>query len=102
MSEPLELFNTLREALAEENPKALYADGFEEALIGVARRCGQPTLAVYDINKAVEILIERDGMETLDAYEHLEINVVGAWVGPHSPIWFYDGGMFGESDFGEE
>ena len=39
---------TLREQIAEENPEALFADGLDEALVGMAVRCGQPVLAVYD------------------------------------------------------
>ena len=40
----------------------LLADGFEGAFIGVATRCGQPTLAVYSTNKCIKILIEKDDM----------------------------------------
>jgi hypothetical protein len=34
-------------ALADENPDALWPDGFEGAYIGPARRCGQPTLGAF-------------------------------------------------------
>jgi len=79
---------TLRERIAEENPNALFADGFDDALIGMAERCGQPTLAVYDYGKAVEVLRVRDGMEYEEAVEWMDFNVVGAWFGPHTPVWF--------------
>lgn len=71
--------------LEEENPEALLLDGYESALIGVARRCGQPMLAVYDEDRIIQALIERglDMLEAVDFYEH---NVVGAWVGPMTPI----------------
>ena len=85
------MFDTLLEALAEENPEAILADGFEEALIGVARRCGQPTLAVYDVNKAAELLMRRDGLTYEEALEHIEFNAAGAWHGEHTPVWFYGG-----------
>jgi len=78
----------LREDIAEENPEALFADGLDDALIGMARRCGQPTLAVYDYEKAVGIFMARDGMTYEDAVEWMEFNVVGAWMGPHTPLWF--------------
>lgn len=73
--------------LTDENPEALLADGFESALIGLARRCGQPTLATYDYDLGVRVLIQRDGMTYEEAVEWMEFNVVGAWVGPNTPIW---------------
>jgi hypothetical protein len=73
--------------LEESNPDALTADGFDEALIGIARRCGQPDLAVYDIDKCIQILVERDGMTEEQAREYLEFNSIGAWVGDSTPIW---------------
>ena len=78
----------LREDITEENPDALFADGLDDALIGMARRCGQPTLAVYDYEKAVGIFMARDGMTYEDAVEWMEFNVVGMWAGPHTPLWF--------------
>ena len=77
----------LADEISDENPDALCADGFEEALVGFARRCGQPTLAVYDYEKAVALLMARDGMSHEEALEWMEFNVVGAWSGPHSPVW---------------
>ena len=53
-----ETVESIREQLADENPKALYADGFDGALVGIARRCGQPSLAVYSSNYT---RIGRDG-----------------------------------------
>jgi hypothetical protein len=75
------------ENLREWCPQALLADGFEAALVGVAQRCGQPTLAVYDYDLAVKVLVERDGMTHEEAVEWMEFNVVGAWMGEHTPVW---------------
>jgi hypothetical protein len=80
--------NEIKEFLEEENPEALFADGFDEALIGISRRCGQPSLAVYSISKCLEIL-ERE-MTPLDAEGYFEFNVVGAWLGPNTPIFLED------------
>ena len=71
--------------LEEENPEALLLDGFENALIGVARRCGQPVLAVYDQDLIIQTLMEQ-GMDDEAAVEFYEYNVAGAWVGPMTPI----------------
>jgi len=65
----------------------LLADGFEGAFIGVATRCGQPTLAVYSANKCIKLLVERDGMTYEEAMEHFNFNVVGGWVGEETPLF---------------
>ena len=80
---------TPREALAEIDDEILCADGFDEALIGYAQRCGQPALAVYDREKCIDVLVERDGMPREDAEEFFEFNVVGAWVGERTPLFLY-------------
>ena len=64
----------------------LLADGFDDAFIGVGRRCGQPTLAVYSVEQCIEILM-KDGSTYEDAREYLEYNSIGSWVGENTPIW---------------
>ena len=64
----------------------MLADGFEDAFLGVGRRCGQPDLAVYSIQKSVEILVAQ-GMTEDEAQEYLEFNTIGAWVGELTPMW---------------
>jgi hypothetical protein len=77
----------IKERLAEEAPEALLVDFFDDALVGVARRPGQPMLAVYDYNLAVGFLMRDNDMTWEQAVEHLEHNVIGAWMGEHTPIW---------------
>ena len=79
----------VRKQLAEVNPQALLADGLDDALIGYARRCGQPELAVYDYDKAVSIFMSRDGMTYEEAVEFMEFNVVGAWMGENTPLFLH-------------
>jgi hypothetical protein len=76
--------------MSEHNEEALLADGFEEAFIGPAVRCGQPTLAAYSYSKAVEVLVKRDGITEEEAQEYIDFNVTGAWVGPNTPIFVID------------
>tara|TARA_R110002020_G_scaffold144841_1_gene318034 strand:- start:2210 stop:2437 length:228 start_codon:yes stop_codon:yes gene_type:complete len=64
----------------------LFADGFEEALVGIGSRCGQPDIAVYDSEKCVSIL-ESQGMTYAEAWEFFDFNVVGAWVGERTPLF---------------
>lgn len=64
----------------------LYADGFEDALIGIGIQFDK-RLAVYDYEKCVEILIDKEKMNREEAEEWMEFNVVGAYVGEHTPIF---------------
>jgi|TARA_R100001082_G_C4322616_1_gene141842 hypothetical protein len=67
----------------------LKANGFDNALIGIGRRCSQEDVLVYDFNKAVKILVNRDNMTEEEAVEYLEFNTVGAWVGDKTPMFVY-------------
>lgn len=80
-----EIVESIREQLSEENPNALFADGFDGALVGIARRCGQPALAVYSRSKCIEILTKK--MSSEEAEEYYEFNVCNAWVGENTPIF---------------
>ena len=64
----------------------LYADGFEDAIIGVGRQFNMDVV-VYDEDKCLEILVLRDQMTPEEAEEFFEFNVVGAYVGDHTPIY---------------
>ena len=74
-----------KEAIRELNPEALSMDGFDSALIGIAERCGQPALLVYDRDLCIEALV-KDGMTEEEAVEYFEFNCAGAWVGEHTPL----------------
>jgi len=75
----------------EEN-NVMYADGFEEAFIGIVNRCNQPSIAAYDTDKCISILM-RQGMSHEEALEYFDFNVIGAYVGEYTPcfIQFADG-----------
>lgn len=79
----------IREQIEQDSPDTLFADGFDDAIIGIARRCGQPDLIAYSVSKCVDVLVSQ-GLTHEDATEHFEFNVVGAWVGPHTPTFVYD------------
>ena len=75
------------ENLAELNPDALLADGLEAALVGYTVNHHHPHVAVYDIDKCVDVLVERDGMTPEDAEEYLSFNTLGAYVGENGPMY---------------
>jgi hypothetical protein len=74
----------LIDELAELNPDALLADGFEAALIGYTNI--NPVRAVYDTEKCLLILVEQ-GMTVDEAFEYLGFNVFGAYVGENGPLF---------------
>lgn len=80
--------NEIKEILSEENPNALFADNFDEALIGISRRCGQPSLAVYSVTKCLDVLQKE--MSYQDAVEYFEFNVLNSWLGDGTPIFLLD------------
>lgn len=75
------------ERIAEDYPEALKADGFDEALIGVAHRAGSSSVLAYSIPKCLEILEKRDGMTPEGAQEFFDFNVVDAFMGEHTPVF---------------
>jgi hypothetical protein len=77
------------EWITQYNEDALMADGFEEAIIGVAERCSQPTLVVYDAERCIEILQRDSEMTEEEAHEFFEFNTLGAWVGENTPLFLW-------------
>ena len=69
----------------------LEADGLEDALIGTGWQFIQ-ALMVYSVKKVLEILMTRDGMSYEEAREFFEFNIVGAYVGPGTPVFVEDAG----------
>lgn len=61
----------------------LMADGFDDAIVGI---CSKSFRIIYDYEVMLEILME-EGMEEIDAIEHLEFNVLNAYVGEQTPIY---------------
>lgn len=67
----------IRDALCDMgHEEALLFDGpdYDEAIVGVTDE-GQ---VVYDYDKMVQILVERDGMEEMEAIEWIEYNTIRA------------------------
>jgi len=78
----------LKYYLGEMHEEMLFADGFDEALIGHGERCGL-IVALYDADKCIEILMNRDGMDDEEAWEFFSYNVLGAYVGEFTPIFCF-------------
>ena len=71
-----------------EDEECLVADGFDEAVIGIS--FGANPVAVYSVQKIIDILTEDDEMSVDDAIEHFEYNIAGSYLGEKTPIYVYD------------
>jgi hypothetical protein len=76
-----------RQAAVDEagGDELLFADGFDEAIIGIAYVRGS-AVAVYDEEQVVEILASQ-GMSLDEAREYFDFNVAGAYVGEQTPVF---------------
>lgn len=78
--------NNLREMWQDcyEGFDLLFADGLDEAIIGVdtvqMRVC-------YDVDKCINILRNEHGMELDEAIEFFDFNIAGAYVGEQTPLY---------------
>ena len=78
------------ESIRENYPECLLADGFEDAVIGIVDGACRNPVVCYDYDKCAQILMERDGMSETEAYEFIDFNVTGAYVGEMTPLFLHD------------
>ena len=84
----------LREPFLSENADdMLKVDGLDRAIIGIGRQFSQQFF-VYDYDKCIEVFMTRDDMCEEDAREWMEVNVVGAYMGPGTPTFVSTGEDF--------
>lgn len=76
---------SIRDELSEEYEGLLFADGFDDAILGVAERIGMEAVVAYSTPKIIEIL-SRDMTED-EAVEYFEFNILGAYVGERTPVF---------------
>jgi hypothetical protein len=64
----------------------LVMDGFDDCILGVVERFGQPPIVGYDKEKVLSRLMA-DDMTHEEALEFFEFNQIGAWVGDATPCF---------------
>lgn len=79
------ILEDIEDQLIEENPQAVFLDGLDTAVIGIARRMGLSVVA-YSEEKIIDILIKQDKMSISVAREFFENNIANAWMGEGTPI----------------
>ena len=80
------LWMNLKDQIAERNPDALFADGFDDALIGFTHNHCEPCRAIYSVHKCIDILM-KDGASEEEALEYFSFNTLGAYVGKNGPLF---------------
>ena len=75
----------LIEEIKEMNPEAMFADGFDDSILGHDTK----GIVVYSVDSILETLTERDNMSVEEAQEYFYFNIDGAYVGEYTPIYIY-------------
>lgn len=80
---------SIREMICEMGyPEAVLFDGpdFDEAIVGVSEE--EEGRVIYDYDKMVETLMEKDGISRIEAIEFIDYNTIRAipYVGSNAPI----------------
>jgi len=76
---------TVHEITGEE-VECWVAEGLDDALMGYGEQAGQ-TVAVYDYDKCLTILMERDGSSQEEAADHMSYNVAGTYLPGSTPVF---------------
>ena len=89
----------VEELLTDSNPEALFMDGFDDAIIGIAERPNLGPIVAYDEEKIIDILIAQmepdlddlDGRDEFDvkvemAFDYYGYNIKSTWMGENTPI----------------
>lgn len=69
----------------DHNPDAVFFDGMDSAIVGLARQQFKPALVVYDYDLLVKACQEQ-GMDEEGAREFVDFNIVNLWAGPGTPL----------------
>jgi len=79
----------LLEYIRENLPDSLLADGYNDAIIGVASGFDSGRV-VYSVKKMIEIAAKELSVDHDEASEWLEYNTFQAYVGEYTPIYLCD------------
>jgi len=76
------------EDYGEDAETMLFADGFDDAIVGVGNVFGGKLCAIYDTDLVLKQCM-KDGMEYDEALEFFDFNIAGAYVGEQTPIFIH-------------
>jgi hypothetical protein len=76
------------EDYGEDAETMLFADGFDDAIVGVGNVFGGKLCAIYDTDLVLKQCM-KDGMKYDEALEFFDFNIAGAYVGEQTPIFIH-------------
>ena len=88
----------MKEKLAKIDPDLLYADGFDDCIIGMTFRDETPVV-LYSADRVIFKLMK--DMTEDDAIEFFEFNIAGSYMGERTPLFWYNdspSGIWGASN----
>ncbi len=74
----------MKEELAKLDPELLYADGFDDCILGMTFRDSTPVV-LYSSSRIIQSLSK--DMPEEEAIEYFEFNINGAYVGERTPMY---------------
>lgn len=74
----------------------LTMDGYDDCIVGVVERFGQPPIVCYDKNKVIQKLMS-DNMTEEEAEEFFYFNQIGAYVGENTPCFLNINNLFAKN-----
>jgi hypothetical protein len=81
----------IKDIILETNKKAQFIKGFDEALVGNGKICGCIRyVAVYDMSKCIEILINQHDMSEAEALEHFTTTIKESPINDNKPLFIND------------
>jgi len=79
--------NQFKKIMGEINPDALYPTGYEDAIVGIVCTSEHNYVFLIDVNIIINKLVNEDNMDEAEAMEHLDFNIMGAYMGKNSPVY---------------
>jgi hypothetical protein len=77
----------LKKLLEKIDPELLYADGYDDCILGMTFREEVPVV-LYSENQVIENLAQQMPLD--EAVEYFDFNIKGAYVGDRTPVFLED------------
>ncbi|MFW6008396.1 MAG: hypothetical protein ACOCP8_03930 [archaeon] len=80
----------IKEIILEENNQAKTIDGFDEALIRYIINNKNKKIAMYDTNKCIKIIKEKENISMIEAYEQFQDTINQLDENENNPVFMND------------
>lgn len=76
----------MKNKLVKLDPNLLFADGYDDCIIGMTFRADVPVV-IYSADRMIEKLAKDMSYE--EAQEFFDFNIEGAYMGERTPVYWY-------------